>query len=413
MRSFVSLHREGRLSPLEAGALSSHRRASIRVPIVLLALICLNGLLAQAAPASARVELVRTPNQGIQPQVAMDAAGAVHLIYYKGNDRGGDVFYVRQEPGQAAFSNPIQVNSQKGSAIAAGTIRGAQLALGKKGRVHVVWNGGSGAARVAHEGAPLLYARMNDTGTGFETERDLITFAAGLDGGSSVAADADGNVYVAWHAHHPGNKDGEAGRAVFVARSTDEGKTFAREKQANPKPTGACACCGLRAFADQNGVVYILYRGASQKVNRDEILLVSRNRGLDFEIANAHRWNIPTCPMSSASLTPTKAGALAAWETEGQVYFATVDSKTLKVSNPTAPPGKEKRKHPALAANAAGETLLAWTEGTGWQKGGSVAWQLYDSQGQPAAEQGKTDGVPVWSLATTFAKPDGRFVIVY
>lgn len=246
----------------------------MRVLIVLLALTCLNRFLTQAAPAAARVELVRTPNHGIQPQVAVDDRGAVHLIYYKGNDRGGDIFYVRHELGQAAFSNPIQVNSQNGSAIAAGTIRGAQLALGKNGRVHVVWNGGSGAARVAHEGAPLLYARMNDTGAGFESQRDLITFAAGLDGGSSVAAEADGNVYVAWHAHHPGNKAGEAGRAVFVARSTDEGKTFAREKQANPKPTGACACCGMRAFADRQGVIYILYRGASQTVNRDEILCV-------------------------------------------------------------------------------------------------------------------------------------------
>ena len=37
------------------------------------------------------------------------------------------------------------MNSQAGSAVAAGTIRGAHLALGRKGRVHVAWNG-SGTA---------------------------------------------------------------------------------------------------------------------------------------------------------------------------------------------------------------------------------------------------------------------------
>jgi hypothetical protein len=40
------------------------------------------------------------------------------------------------------------VNSQPESAIAAGTIRGAQLAIGKAGRVHVAWNGSQNAEPV-------------------------------------------------------------------------------------------------------------------------------------------------------------------------------------------------------------------------------------------------------------------------
>jgi len=110
---------------------------------------------------------------------------------------------------------------------------------------------GKGAASVSINGkkvTPLLYTRLNDAGTGFEPERILITYAAGLDGGSSVAADGQGNVYVAWHASKPGNTNFEAGRAMFVARSTDDGKTFAREKLAISKPTGACGCCGMKAF---------------------------------------------------------------------------------------------------------------------------------------------------------------------
>src|SRR5262249_25527721 len=157
---------------------------------------------------------------------------------------------------------------QPGSAIAAGTIRGAQLALGKDGRVHVVWNGGKGAARVTVDGkhvTPLLYTRLNEAGTGFEPERNLNPFA-GLDGGGSVAADRQGNVYVVWHALSPGGTN-EAGRAIFVARSQDEGRTFQREQRAT-KSTGACGCCGVRAFADSSGAVYILYRGASKIVNR-------------------------------------------------------------------------------------------------------------------------------------------------
>src|SRR6266404_6244850 len=143
------------------------------------------------------------------------------------------------------FSSPIRVNLQPASAIATGTVRGAQLALGRNSRVHVAWMGGEGASRVSINGketTPMLYSRLNDDGTAFEPERNLITWAAGLDGGGSVAADSAGRVYVAWHASPPQNDKGEAGRAVFLAQSADEGRTFEREQRANPKPTGACGC---------------------------------------------------------------------------------------------------------------------------------------------------------------------------
>ena len=375
-------------------------------------------LLAQnlAVAESQRVNVLRTPEGGIQPQAAVDNKGVVHLIYYKGDAGGGDIFYARQEPEQNSFSNPISVNRQPKSAIAAGTIRGAQLAVGKNGRVHVAWNGGKGASPVTIDGkevTPLLYTRLNDAGTAFEPERNLITYAAGLDGGSSVAADAQGRVYVAWHASTPGNTNGEAGRAVFIARSNDEGKTFQREEPAIAKATGACGCCGMRAFADSSGAVYILYRAAGEKVNRDEILLISRQPDAEFEIANVHKWKLATCPMSSASLTETRGTTLAAWETAGQVYYAAINQKTLQVSKPIAPPGAGTRKHPVAVANGDGETLFVWTEGTGWAKGGAVAWQLYDKDGKPTSDTARADGVPAWSLPTAFAKPNGRFVIVF
>src|SRR6266705_2014279 len=101
------------------------------------------------------VKLLAAPDSGIQPQAAMDAKGVVHLIYFKGDPKAGDIFYVRREPGQNEFSKPLPVNSQAHTAMAMGTIRGAQLAVGKNGRVHVAWDGmGEGAhapnARTLH-----------------------------------------------------------------------------------------------------------------------------------------------------------------------------------------------------------------------------------------------------------------------
>ena len=368
--------------------------------------LCADGVLS----ASARVILVRTPDGGIQPQAAVDHQGVIHLIYYRGDAGNGDIFHVQQRPGEATFSKPIQVNSQPGSAMAAGTIRGAQIALGRNGRVHVAWNGHAPKDGGYME-APMLYSRLNDAGAAFEPERDVITSARGLDGGGSVAADNQGNVYVLWHAPKPRNTNGEAGRALFVARSTDDGKTFAPEKLATTEPTGACGCCGMKSFADSEGNVFALYRAASDTVNRGETLLISRKRGVDFQIAYVNEWQIAACPMSSAFLSETPNGVLAAAETHGRVFFVRVDPKTGKVSEPVSPTAKAK--HPVVVGNAKGEVLLAWTEGTGWAKGGAVAWQLYDASGNPTSERGRSEGVPTWSLATAAAKPDGSFVIVY
>jgi hypothetical protein len=368
------------------------------------------------AAGSKKITVVRTPNGGIQPQAAVDAAGVVHLIYYKGDAGGGDVFYVRRETNAENFSKPIQVNSLPGSAIAAGSIRGAQLALGKNGRVHVVWNGGKGAKRVTiagKEATPLLYTRLNDAGTAFDPERNLITQNAGLDGGSTVAADSQGNVYVFWHGSAPSNTAKEAGRAVFVSRSKDDGKTFAPESRATDKETGACGCCGMKAIADARGAVYVLYRAATENTERGETLLVSRRPGAPFEVAYSDPWKATTCPMSSASLTVATGGALAAWETGNQVRFGAIDPTTLRVSMPVAQIAAGKRKHPVAVSNKRGETLFVWTEGTAWAKGGSVAWQLY-KDGTASSERDRVEnGVAVWSLPTAVALPDDSFLLVH
>src|SRR6266436_239387 len=90
------------------------------LPILLLSLavsICPT----QAAQDAVRV--IRTPDDGIQPQAAIDAKGVIHLIYFKGDPKGGDIFYVRREPGEKEFSKPMAVNSQPRTAMALGTIR--------------------------------------------------------------------------------------------------------------------------------------------------------------------------------------------------------------------------------------------------------------------------------------------------
>lgn len=383
---------------------------------LLLPALLLAAASSQIAAGEPSVTILETPDGGIQPQAAVDGDGVIHLVYFKGEPGSGDLFYVHKAPSEPRFSTPIRVNSQPGSAIATGTIRGAQIALGKGGRLHVAWNG-SGKARPKNpiSGTPMLYTRSNAKRTAFEPQRNLMQRTEHLDGGGSIAADQEGNVIVAWHGHAPGAPDGEMGRRMWVARSSDEGATFSSEEPAIAEETGACGCCGTRGLADGRGNFYFLYRAALATVNRDMYLIASRDHGAQFEAKDLERWTVNACPMSSESLVEGPNGVLAAWETKGQVRFATINPKTLRISHPVTPAGQsDDRKHPVLASNDRGETILVWTEGTGWQRGGDLAWQIYDGSGRPLGKPGRIEGgVPVWGLAAVVAGPAGRFVIIH
>jgi hypothetical protein len=378
---------------------------------------------AGGAAAPPAVTATRVPDGGIQPQLAVDGTGAIHLIYFGGDLKAGDVFYTRSSDAGRTFTPAIRVNSQPGSVLAGGTVRGPQIAVGRGDRPHVVWMGSATAAPRAPDAkgrAPLLYARLDDAGKAFEPQRNLITAHAGLDGGLSVAADRkSGDVYAVWHAPEQG-KEGEAERRVWVARSADDGKTFGPEAAANPDPTGLCGCCGMRAFCGRDGTLYVAYRSASEVVNRDTYLLTSRDHGKTFASAKLDPMKMGACIMSTVMLAERPAGAgdggvLVAWETSGRVFFAPIDPAGRAPVRPIPAPGKAApSKHPALASNAAGQMLVAWTEGTGWQKGGTLAWQVYDRDGRPVADAaGRAPNLPATSLPAAFAKPDGGFVVLY
>ncbi|MCZ6836369.1 MAG: sialidase family protein [Planctomycetota bacterium] len=370
-------------------------------------------LLAGASIASAseapNIRLLRVPNGGIQPQVLVGSEGKVHMVYFAGHPMQGDIYYVASADGGETFSEPLRVNSQEGSASIS-----ISFDLGKDDRVHVAWNGSPIAEpKALTDSTPLLYSRLNDDGSAFEPQRNVIREHPHLDGGSSVSADDQGNVYVVWHAPEKGGH-GEEGRVIWVSRSGDEGKTFETESNALPQSTGACACCALQSYTDQAGTLYVMYRMAWKVTTRDMQMLMSKDQGKTFTNAKIDPWEIGQCMMSTSSMAQQDQDVYAAWETKNQVYFGRLDSKTGEVAAPIAAPDKPKmRKHPHLVTGTDGAMLLVWTEGLFWGRGGTLAWQIFDADGTPMLEEnGGQAGVPAYSTVAAFASPDG-FTIVY
>src|SRR5687768_14232068 len=199
---------------------------SFAIPALVSVATLVSPILRPVAARQQGVDLRRIPDGGLQPELAVGATGVVHLAYLTGDPAASDVFYVRSADDGRTFSPPVRVNSEPGSAIAAGVIRGAQIAVGRSGRVHVAWNGSNNATpkpplnpKTGRTGMPMLYARSMVNGTNaFEPQRNLMTRTTDLDGGGSIAVDERG-VYVAWHANGADGEGGEAARRVWLSRS--------------------------------------------------------------------------------------------------------------------------------------------------------------------------------------------------
>jgi hypothetical protein len=263
--------------------------------------------------------------------------------------------------------------------------------------------------------APMLYARSRSDGT-FEPERNLITHFVGLDGGGTVSADDTGNVYVAWHAPSTPKGD-ESTRRVFVARSTNDGATFSPEEAIADEALGACGCCGMQLLAAPGGSIVGVYRTATNRIHRD-------TRAFGFQGALHHQWTglldpseTSTCQMSTYALAdePNRHRFIAGWETLGRIRFGVYAYDDPASGRPQdIPSAARDSKHPAVAIDAAGNILIAWAVGTGWEKGGSVAWQVFDRSLKPIQEtNGRADGLPAWSRPAAFASPRGGFVVIY
>lgn len=359
-------------------------------------------LLPLAIHAQVRVESL--PEPGIQPQVVVTAAGEVHLVYLRGDPKACDIRYTTRKVDSGEWSAPITVNSEPRSAIAAGTIRGAQIALGKDGSLQVIWNGNTGGKKELMMRAPLLHARLEPGANAFSAQQNLIGETTALDGGASIAANDQGHVNVVWHAA-PAGTLGEAARLVYARDSTDDGRTFSTPQPLNDQKPGVCACCSLRAHLASDDTLSVLYRGAPEPITRGMILL-SHKAGRTT-LTQLDEWRVAMCPMSSSSLLPATQTLRAAWENDGQIITGLMGNSTASAQKV----GPKNAKHPALAQNTKGQTLIASVIGSGWNKAGTLHWDLLDAQGR-VMDSGEGEKLPVWSYAVAYARPDGSFVIL-
>jgi hypothetical protein len=101
----------------------------------------------------------------------------------------------------------------------------------------------------------------------------------------------------------------------------------------------------MRAFADENGTLYVLYRAATEQIRRDTVLLVSRDHGKHFVADRVAKWDLDACPMTTNFISQTGRKISIAWEPLAKSFMPMFDPARTQC------PSRLPRRVPDLTAS--------------------------------------------------------------
>jgi len=243
--------------------------------------------------------------KGQMPSITKDKSNKIHIVYGSGDSimsissRDGNSF---ASPSLVAVLPKLFASAMRGPQIAA-TVNGLIVsACNKDGNIFSYKKQTSGKWTKA--------VRVNDAK---ETAKEAL-----------MGLSADGlNAYAVWL-----GVNGRKGQNVYGARSSDGGKTWAKNNMVYSSPDGTvCECC-KPSVAMNGNKVYVMFRNWLNG-NRDLYLIKSSNGGKSFGPAQKlgiGSWKLKGCPMDGGGLVINKRGnPETVWRREGKIYTATDD----------------------------------------------------------------------------------------
>lgn len=292
-----------------------------------------------------------------QPQAAVTAEGAVHLVY----GAGDAIFHSRSTDGAETFSPPRE--AFRVSNLSLGMRRGPRIAVAGKVLAVTAIGGLQGKGR---DGDVQAW-RSTDGG---ETWRGPVQVndAAGSarEGLHGMASGPDGTVWCVWLDLRDKRSE------VYASKSSDGGETWKSNVRVYRSPEGnVCECCHPSVLVS-DGAVHVMFRN-SLAGNRDMYVSTSRDEGATFSPATKigqGTWKLNGCPMDGGMLAEGPKGSfVTVWRRNGEVFFT------------SSPTGQEQMlargEQPWVAATASGPVIV-WTD----RREGDL-WVQEPGTGQP------------------------------
>lgn len=308
---------------------------------VLVCLVFLTGCNRFAADASraAVFQPVQISASGVdaaEPVTATAPDGGFYVAWVNHNANSqSDVMLARYDSEGATSGSPVMVNQQAGVATA---WRGdpPSIAVADKS-VYVLWT--APVESNGKKGTDVYFSVSHDQGKSFaspvKVNDDKLPGAHGM---HSLAVANDGKIYAAWldernisqpkPSKHAGGHHMESNRELFVAQSTDGGKTFSGNRKV---AENVCPCCKTALAVSPDGTLYASWRQVLPGNFRHIAVASSTDGGASFSapvIVSDDKWMLQGCPVSGPSLSTDANGTLkVVWYAAGEndapgLYFA-------------------------------------------------------------------------------------------
>jgi hypothetical protein len=366
--------------------------------ITALALLGLAGCQHLAAtrhkPAPPQPVQISTPGtDSAEPATASASDGTFYVAWVNHELKQADVMLTHFSADGETLTLPVRVNRQAGAATA---WRGDQpsVAIAPDGKVYVLWTARVEAGE--KHGTDIYLSTSTDGGQSFATEvkvnDDKVPNAHGM---HSLAVAKDGRIYAGWldernvHAPQPSTKaEGhhmESNRDVYLAYSTDGGRTFSANRKV---ASDACPCCKTALTVASDGTLYAGWRQVLPGSFRHIAVASSTDGGTKFStpvIVSDDRWVLQGCPVSGPSLAVDSASGnlkvvwyAAAEGSAPGVYFAESKDKGHSFSPRQLLAQEPVQGTPSLTTGANSSIAL-------WQTSGKAETKMLPLGSQGAA----------------------------
>jgi PKD domain-containing protein/K319-like protein len=296
------------------------------------------------ATFSAPKNLSNNPGFSFDPRIAVDSHGAINIVWTDNSPGSSDILFSRSTDGGLTFSNPLNLSNDPPDSGS------AQIAVDASGNISVVWESDNITFG-------LLYTHSTD-GVNFSTPLNLATNTLGSFG-PQLALDSIGNIYVAWQ------DDFNSSASISFSSSTDKGATFSAPKNLS-NSTGFAM--DPEVAVDASGNLDVAWEDNSPGTN-DVFFSRSTDKGATFSKpadVSGSGSNAKALQMSVAT-----GNVYLAWEANTpavfsrDVFFAhstdggATFQPPVNVSNNIG-----NSRFPALAVDAAGNVNVSWQDST-------------------------------------------------
>ena len=310
-----------------------------------------------------------------KPSIGVDARGLIYVAWRDGRKDNADIFFAMSSNGGKTFSKNIQLNDDRGKAYQGNPT----LAVNSKGHVVVAWSD-------ARNGKDDIYLTVSQNrGRSFsknvQVNDDPETPSHSH---PAVAVDENGTVYAAWEDHRNNHSD------IYMARSTDGGKTFGANRRVNDDK-GSAPQISPSIVVGPSGRVYLAwgdFRNSTIKLsppdaataelhwwkssrigNADIFFAESRDGGESFSPNLRINDDSGAAAQAFPSLSVNSRGIVAvAWEDfrngHSDIYVVRSTGQGLFGANQRVNDdrGEADQYHPSLILDSNGRAYLIWTD---------------------------------------------------